>query len=153
MLDNIHEFKNFDDFKENLIEKLLEREPGIDFNPFECINPEDYIDYPLLEIPLNKIDNMPESASATKHGLEELAKEGHEPEIGAFHGVRLGKRVKIPVAVKTNENGTYSIIDGYHRAVQAFINGDKTITAFVEGGKGKTLKDIFDLEKNGIKRT
>jgi len=147
MANKIQKFENFDDYKENLIERLLEREPGIDFNPLECINPEDYIGNPLQEISLDKIYNMPESASTTKHGLEELAKEGREPEEGAFHGVRLGKPVDVPIAVKTNKDGTFSIVDGYHRAVQAFINEDNTILAFVEGGSGKSLKDIFDSEK------
>ena len=156
MIYNLQKFDKFEDYKENLIEQLLEREPGIDFNPLECINPYNYIDYPLQEIHLDKIDNMPENASVIKHGLEVFAKDGCEPEVGAFHGVRLGKPVDVPIAVKTNENGTFSIIDGNHRAVQAFINGDKTIIAFVEGGTGKTLKDIFDSEKvelNVNKRT
>lgn len=144
---NPQEFENFEEYREYLIERILIREPGIRFNPLDRINPEDYIDFPIQEIPIAKINNMPDSASAVKHGLQQMAKDGFEPDVGAFHGIRIGKKVEIPIAVKTNSDGTFSIMDGFHRAVQVFINGDKNILAFVEGGSGKTLKEFFDSNR------
>ena len=73
---------------------------------------------------------------ATKHGLESFAKSGIEPSKGAFHGVRLDRHVDIPIAVTKNANGTFTIIDGFHRATQSFVSDDKTILAFIEGGNG-----------------
>lgn len=146
-MQDISKYKNFEDYRDDLIERILLREQGISHNPLECIYPESYINNPIQEISFDKIDNMPSSAIVTKHGLEWCAEEGIEPGKGAFHGIRLGKKVDIPIAVKANEDGTFSIVDGFHRAVQVFVNGDKTISAFVEGGSGKTLKDVFDSIK------
>ena len=120
-------FRDFKDYKNDLIKRILEREPGVSPNSLEHISPENYMDEPVQKIPLDKIDNMPNNISVTKHELEWLAKRGEEPSRGAYHGVRLGKRVHIPIAVIMNDGGTFSILDGYHRAVQAFIDGDKTI--------------------------
>ena len=142
------EFKTFEDYRNNIIERILEREPGIEPNSLENIHPLDYIDNPIQEIPFDKIDNMPSVASAIKHGLEQFAKNGWEPDEGAFHGIRIGKKVDIPIAVKANEDGTFSVTDGNHRAVQVFINGEKCVSAFVEGGSGRTLKEIFESKKN-----
>ena len=47
-----------------------------------------------------------------------------------------------------NDEGTYNIIDGFHRPIQAIMNGDKTILAFVVGEKeGLTLKEFYDQVK------
>lgn len=140
---------NFEQYKGLLIERILEREPGIAFNLLESVDPENYINNPIQEIPLDRIDNMPSGASVVKHGLEQFAKGGHEPDHGAFHNIRFGKKVDIPIAVSSNKDGTFSIVDGFHRVVQTFINGDKAILAFVEGGdKGMTLKELYDQAKS-----
>ena len=90
--------------------------------------------------------NAPQAA-VTKRGLESFAKEGVEPSEGTFHGARLNRYVDIPIALVKNDDDTFSITDGMHRAVQAFISGEKTILAFVDGGHGPTLKNIFDTFK------
>jgi len=148
MIRKMSEFKIVGEYINYLMKRLEEREPGIVPNLLERVYPIGYILNPVQEIPLDKIDNMPDSAIVTKHGLEQYAKEGREPMGGAYHGIRFGRQVDIPIAVTANEDGTFSINEGFHRAVQVFINGDKTIWAFVEGGTGKTLKEIFNSIKN-----
>jgi hypothetical protein len=144
MKQKMSEFDNFKDYRNDLLKRLAKREPKIDTNFLERVDPLDYIFNPIQEISFDKIDNMPENTSVTKEGLETFAKMKQEPLNGAFHGVRLGKEIDIPIAVVDNDNGTYSIVDGFHRAVQVFINDDKTIWAFVEGGSGDTLREIFN---------
>jgi len=99
---NMQGYDTFFEYKENLVDIILNREPGIAFNPAENINPYDYIDNPIQLVPLNKIVNLPPQAISTKHKLEEYANKGMEPSIGAFHGARLGRQVDIPIAVKAN---------------------------------------------------
>jgi len=141
-------FDKFADYQSDLLKCLKGREPGIEPNPLEHINPDFYIFNPILEVPLEKIDNMPSSAPTTKEGLETFTKSGQEPCEGAFHGVRFGRKVDIPIAVTANGDGTFSIMDGFHRAVQAFVNEDKTIWAFVEDGVGPSLRNIFNSVKD-----
>lgn len=86
-------------------------------------------------------------AIATKDALERYAKDGIEPNEGAFHGARLGRQVDVPIAVKANDDGTFTITDGFHRASQAVISDNKNILAFVEGGSGPTLEEIFNKFK------
>ena len=133
----------FFEYKEKLVDIILNREPGIAFNPAENINPYDYIDNPIQLVPLNKIVNLPPQAISTKHKLEEYANKGMEPSIGAFHGARLGRQVDIPIAVKANSDGTFTVTDGLHRTSQAVISNNENIIAFVDGGSGPTLQDIF----------
>ena len=102
---------------------------------------------PIQSVPLDKIENLPPQAAVTKRGLESFAKEGVEPSEGTFHGARLNRYVDIPIALVKNDDDTFSITDGMHRAVQVFISGDKNILAFVDGGHGPTLKNIFDALK------
>ena len=97
------------------------------------------------------LENLTPSWPVTKEGLENFAKEGIEPQAGAFHGVRLGRHVDVPIAVTKNDDGTFTIIDGMHRAVQAIISDEKTILAFVEDGAGPTLRDIFKQLHSTIK--
>lgn len=137
----------FNEYRKNLLQTVRSREPGISFNPSEHIEPELYIDNPIQSISLEKIENLPPSAIVTKHGLEYFAKSGIEPSRGAFHGARLGRHVDVPIAVTKNDNGTFFITDGIHRATQAFVSGDKMILAFVEKGNGPTLRDIFSAVK------
>lgn len=145
---NMQEYATFFEYKENLIDVILNREPGIAFNPVENINPYDYIDNPLQFIPLDKIDNLPPQAISTKHNLEGYAKEGIEPDTGAFHGARLGRQVDVPIAVKANDDGTFTITDGFHRTSQAVISDNENILAFVDGGTGPTLENIFTKLKS-----
>ncbi|MDP3725736.1 MAG: hypothetical protein Q8R36_00890 [bacterium] len=152
MREDMRACATFDEYRENLTETIRGREPGITFNSDEHVAPELYIDNPIQVISLDKIENLPPSASATKHGLESFAKSGVEPSKGAFHGVRLDKHVDIPIAVTKNDNGTFFITDGIHRATQAFVSDDKTILAFVEGGNGPTLRDIFSAAKKNSER-
>jgi hypothetical protein len=138
---------SFDEYRECLLEKIRSREPGIAPNSYERVMPELYIDNPIQSVPLDKIENLPPQAAVTKRGLESFAKEGIEPGKGTFHGARLNRHVDIPIALVKNDDDTFSITDGMHRAVQAFISGEKTILAFVDGGHGPTLKNIFDTFK------
>jgi len=140
---NMRGYETFFEYKENLIEIILKREPNISFNPLENINPYDYIDNPIQLISLDKIDNFPPQGISTKHNLEEYAKDGKEPSAGAFHGARLGRQVDIPISVEINSDGTFTITDGLHRASQALISNNENIIAFVDGGSGPTLQDIF----------
>lgn len=142
--ENMNSYSSFLEYKKDIINKLLQREKGILSNVLENINPKDYINNPIQEIALDKIDNFPDSTYVTKSGLEQYAKSGTEPCDGSFHGIRFGKQIEIPIAVVLNKNGTFSILDGFHRAVQAFVNDDKNILAFVFGGSGKTLEEIFN---------
>ena len=105
------------------------------------------MDDPLQFVRLDKIENLPTSAVVTKRGLEQFAEIGVEPETGAFHGARLGRQIDTPIALKANIDGTFSITDGMHRASQAEISNDDVILAFVDGGSGPSLKEIFDLVK------
>ena len=100
-------------------------------------------------MPLDKIANLPPQGISTKHNLEEYAKDGKEPSAGAFHGARLGRQVDIPIAVKANSDGTFTVTDGLHRTSQAVISENKNIIAFVDGGIGPTLEDIFTKIKVG----
>jgi hypothetical protein len=64
------------------------------------------------------------------------------------HGVAIGRQIQSPIAVRMTDIGTYDIVDGHHRPIQAVMNGDKTILAFVVGGdKGLTLKEFYDQAK------
>ena len=146
LLQHMSAFLNFWDYREHLVAQLLKREPGAAPNPFEQVEPEDYIDDPIQAIPLDQIANLPDTADTTKSGLEEFAKQGRQPDKGAFHGLRLGKQVQIPIAVKVNPDETFSITDGYHRAVQTFVNGQHSILAFTKGGAGQTLKDLWSKQ-------
>src|SRR3989338_453151 len=136
-------YDTFFEYKENLIDVLLEREPNIVFNPFENTNPYTYIDNPIQFIALEKIVNLPPQAIAAKDALERYANDGIEPNEGAFHGARLGRQVDVPIAVKANDDGTFTITDGFHRTSQAVISDNQDILAFVDGGDGPTLQDIF----------
>ena len=138
---------SFDEYRDGLLEKIRSREPGIAPNSYEHVVPELYIDNPIQSVPLDKIENLPPQAAVTKRGLESFAKEGVEPSEGTFHGARLNRYVDIPIALVKNDDDTFSITDGMHRAVQVFISGDKNILAFVDGGHGPTLKNIFDALK------
>ncbi|OGI72903.1 hypothetical protein A3G48_02180 [Candidatus Nomurabacteria bacterium RIFCSPLOWO2_12_FULL_40_42] len=142
---NMKGYNHFFEYRKNLIDIILKREPGILFNPLENTNPYIYIDNPIQLVPLDKIENLPPQAIAAKNGLEQYAKDGIEPNAGAFHGARLGRQVEIPIAVKINSDGTFTITDGFHRTSQAVISKNKNILAFVEGGNGPTLKEIFDI--------
>ena len=136
-------------YQNNLVKKIRDREPGIDPKPIDRYpDPEFYTFFPLQEISLEKIENLPQSAIVSKHGLEDFAKTNTEPSPGAFHGIRLGRHVNVPIVVIKNDNGTYLVIDGIHRVAQAIVSDDKTILAFVEDGDGPTLRDVFQSVKN-----
>jgi len=147
MKEKIQASASFYEYRECFLEKIRSREPGIAPNSYERVVPELYIDNPIQSVPLDKIENLPPQAAVTKRGLESFAKEGVEPSEGTFHGARLNRHVDIPIALVKNDDDTFSITDGMHRAVQAFISGNKTILAFVDGGHGPTLKNIFDALK------
>ncbi len=142
--------KNFDQYKNSLLEIINKREPGVHTSPFESVYPETYINNPIQFVSLDKIENLPEQAIVTKHGLEQLKEMGVEPNAGDFHGARLGRQVDIPIAVKANSDGTFTIVDGTHRVVQALISNNDSVVAFVEGGRGPTLEDIFNINKTTI---
>ncbi|GEM_PF-6132332 len=147
MKEDMRAHATFNEYRESLLAKIRNREPGIRFNPSENVMPELYIDYPLQAVPLDKIDDLPPQAVVSKRGLESFAKSGIEPGKGAFHGARLGRHVDIPIALTINSDGTLSIIDGMHRAAQAFISEDKAILAFVESGTGPTLEEIYNIAR------
>ena len=61
----------------------------------------------------------------------------------------LHRQVDIPIAVKANSDGTFTVTDGLHRTSQAVISDNKNILAFVDGGSGPTLEEIFNKFKAG----
>src|SRR3990167_2105393 len=94
----------------------------------------------------NPMDELIKKLSKNMQGYDtffEYEKKGMEPSIGAFHGARLGRQVDIPIAVKANSDGTFTVTDGLHRTSQAVISNNENIIAFVDGGSGPTLQDIF----------
>jgi hypothetical protein len=131
---------DFETFKENLVDRLLKRESGS--NP-DAINLYSYIKYPMQEINICDIadsDNLRDRAGMQIRNIEKGVQGGH--------GVAIGRQIESPIAVKFNDEGTYNIIDGFHRPIQAIMNGDKTMLAFIVGGdKGITLKEFYDQAK------
>lgn len=56
-----------------------------------------------------------------------------------------GQQVTMPIEVRDEGDGSYSLVAGNHRLVQTLINGEKTIDANVVGDRsGKSLKDIYN---------
>lgn len=131
---------DFETFKENLIDRLLKREPG---SNADVVNPYSYIKYPMQEINICDIvdaDNLLDRADMQMRNIKRGAQGGH--------GVAIGRKIESPIAVKFNDEGTYNIVDGFHRPIQAVMNGDKTMLAFIIGGdEGITLKEFYDQAK------
>lgn len=131
---------DFETFKENLVDRLLNREPG---SSADFSNPYSYIECPMQEINLHDIansDNLFDRADMQIRNIKKGVQGGH--------GVAIGRQIESPIAVKFNDEGTYNIVDGFHRPLQAIMNGDKTMLAFIVGGeKGITLKEFYDQAK------
>lgn len=128
---------DFETFKENLVDKLLNREPG---SSPDRVNPYSYIKYPMQDINISDIadsDNLIWRADMQLRNIKRGVRGGH--------GIAIGRQIESPIAVKVNDEGTYNIVDGFHRPLQAIMNGDKTMLAFVvDGAKGATLKEFYD---------
>jgi len=131
---------DFNFLKDRLIDLLYLREPG---SSFDFTDPYMYINSPLQDIKISDItgsDNIQDRANMQVENIKRGVPGGH--------GAALGRQIYLPIAVKMTSVGTYDIIDGFHRPIQALMNGDKTILAFVVGGdKGLTLQDIFNLSR------
>ena len=136
---------DFETFKDNLIDTLIIREP--DAHRIDTINPFVYVDSPLNEINICDItnsDNLVERADMQARNIERGVPGGH--------GIALGRQIQIPLAVKITNSGTYDIVDGFHRSLQAIMNGGKTILAFIVGEKdGLTLKEFYDQARIELK--
>ena len=134
---------DFETFKENLVDRLLNREPG---SSADAVNPYSYIKYPMQEINICDIadsDNLLDRADMQMRNIGKGVQGGH--------GVAIGRQIESPIAVKFNDEGTYNIVDGFHRPIQAVMNGDKTMLAFIVGGdKGITLKEFYDQAKTEL---
>lgn len=128
---------DFETFKENLIDKLIEREP--ESHP-DVVNPYHYIKYPMQEINISDITDSKNLVDRADMQMQNI-KRG----VPGGHGVAIGRKIESPIAVRMTDAGTYDIEDGMHRPIQAVMNGDKTILVFVVGGdKGITLKELYD---------
>lgn len=128
---------DFETFKENLVDRLLKRESGS--NP-DVVNPYSYIKYPLQDINIGDIAD-----SDNLLGRADMQIRNIKAGVQGGHGVAIGRQIESPIAVKFNDEGTYNIVDGMHRPIQAVMNGDKTILAFVVGGdKGITLEEFYN---------
>lgn len=138
VINQASKFKTFDEFENSMTDKVFNRESGA--RP-EFSKIDEYVKYPLQEIPLNKIDNYDQALAFGKEHKALLEKGSLKP--GESHGQALGRPITEPIAVDLNEDGTYTIVDGYHRPIQSVINGDENIVAFVKGGKGPTLKELY----------
>lgn len=135
------ETPDFATFRENLADKLIEREP--ESHHVDYINVYLYIDSPMQEINICDIadsDNLVWRADMQIKNIKRGAQGGH--------GVAIGRKVESPIAVRMTDSGTYDIIDGFHRPLQSIMNGDKTMLAFVVGGKqGITLEEFYNQAK------
>jgi len=132
------ESENFETFKENIIDTLSAREPSASF---DLVDPCTYIDSPIQDIKISDITNAENFQARANMQIRNM-----KAGIEGSHGVSLGRHIDFPIAVRMTSAGTYDIVDGFHRPVQALVNGDKNIVAFVVGGdKGLTLQDIFNL--------
>ena len=131
---------NFEIFKDNLIDLLYLREPGASL---DLVDPYTYIDSPMQDIKISGITNVENLEARADMQIRNI-----KAGVQGGHGVALGRQIYLPFAVKITSAGTYDIVDGSHRVLQAIMNGDKTILAFVVGGeKGLTLQDIFNSIK------
>lgn len=132
---------DFKTFRENLADRLIEREPGS--HRVDYVNVFLYIDSQMQEINICDIadsDNLVWRADMQIKNIKRGAPGGH--------GVAIGRQVESPIAVRFNDEGTYNIVDGFHRPIQSIMNGDKTMLAFVVGGnKGITLREFYDQAK------
>lgn len=128
---------NFEIFKDNLIDLLYLREPGASF---DFVDPYVYTNSPIQEIKISEITNVDNLFDRADMQIRNIKK-----GVPGGHGAALDRQIYLPFAVKMTSAGTYDIVDGSHRVLQAIMNGDKTILAFVvDGDKGLTLQDIFN---------
>lgn len=145
---NMGGYNHFFEYRKNLIDIILKREPGILFNPLENTNPYTYIDNPIQIISTEEITNTWELGTSFKEILQDMASKGEEPKSPqAFCGARLGKRIDTPIAVENDPDGLFYIVDGIQRGYQAVVSGDKDILAFVDKGDGPTLEEVFNKVK------
>jgi len=130
---------DFEVFKEKIIDLLYTRESG----SLDLADPYTYIDSPIQDIKISDITNADKIQAHANMQIRNI-KAGVE----GGHGIALGRQIDLPIAVEMTPSGTYDIVDGFHRPVQALVNGDQNILAFVVGGdKGPILQDIFKLAK------
>ena len=135
---------DFETFKEDLVDKLIRREPGA--SP-DTANPYHYIKCPMQEINISDITD-----SDNLVGRADMQMRNIKRGVPGGHGVVIGRQIESPIAVRMTDAGTYDIEDGMHRPIQAVMNGDKTILAFVVGGNnGITLKELYDQARAELK--
>ena len=144
ILNNLKQIaKNSSDFKifrDNLINALYARESG---SSFDFVDPYIYIDSPIQDIKISDITNADNLQARARMQVRNM-----KAGVQGGHGAAFDRQIDFPLAVEMTSLGTYNIIDGSHRVLQALINGDKNILAFVIGGeKGLTLQDIFNLAR------
>jgi len=131
---------DFETFKEDLVSKLLGREPG---SSKDYINPYSYIGYPMRDIHISNIANSDNLVWRADMQIRNI-----KLGVQGGHGVAIGRQIESPIAVRMNSEGTYDIVDGFHRPIQAVMNGDTTMLAFVVGETdGLTLKEFYDKAK------
>ena len=136
---------DFETFRDNLIDKLIEREP--DAHHVDSVNVFSYIDEPMKEINISDITDSENLIWRADMQLRNI-----KAGVQGGHGVAIDRQVESPIAVRMTDAGTYDIIDGFHRPIQVVMNGDKTILAFVVGGDGGiTLKEFYDQAKAELK--
>ena len=136
---------DFETFRDNLIDKLIEREP--DAHHVDRVNVFSYIDEPMKEINIGDITDSENLIWRADMQLRNI-----KTGVQGGHGVAIGRQVESPIAVRMTDAGTYDIIDGFHRPIQVVMNGDKTILAFVVGGDGGiTLKEFYNQAKAELK--
>ena len=144
ILDNLKKIAkdsaDFKIFRDNFVDALYKRESGASF---DFVDPYAYIDSPIQDIKISDItnaDNLQERADMQTRNIKAGVEGGH--------GAAFDRKIYLPLAVEMTSSGTYDIIDGSHRVLQALINGDENILAFVvSGDQGLTLQDIFDLSR------
>jgi len=104
----------------------------------------------IQTIDIRKISgtDYPELDEALKSG-KKMSISDVEDIISPTDDYAPGKKVTMPIEVKKNSDGTYSLQAGNHRLAQKLINGETTIEANVLGDRsGKSLDKIYQLSKN-----
>ena len=129
---------SFEAFKEDLIDKLIERDP--EAHRTDRINPYDYIGAPLQNINISDITNSDNLFDRADMQIRNI-KRG----VPGGHGVAIGRQISSPIAARMTTAGTYDIVDGFHRSIQSIMNGDSAMLAFVvDGNEGLTLEEFYD---------
>lgn len=62
------------------------------------------------------------------------------------------REVVMPIEVRKNPDGTYSLVAGNHRVAQQLVNGKKTIFANVSNETGDINKQLIDIYNKANKK-